>query len=86
MTGVKKESKDSLSPTKDNKRGNLMSSNPFGCDDTPKEKENFLLTKSNSTTHIPDSSKSKNSKRVYYNFDKEQAIKMFGYRVSFQRK
>lgn len=49
-------------------------------------KENFLLTKSNSTAHIPETSRAKNTKRAYANFDKDLAVKMFGYRVVFRKK
>ena len=58
----------------------------MGGDEPVKEKENHLLSKSNSTAHIPDTSKSKHAKRAYANFDKDLAIKMFGYRVKFKRK
>ena len=47
---------------------------------------NILLTKSLSTSHIPDNARAKNSKRVYANFDKELSCKMFGYRVNFVKK
>ena len=58
----------------------------MGGDEPVKEKENHLLTKSNSTSHIPDTSKSKTSKRAYANFDKDLAVRMFGYRVTFSKK
>ena len=45
-----------------------------------------MLAKSNSTGHIPDNSRSKNSKRAYANFDKDLAVKMFGYRVIFKKR
>ena len=47
---------------------------------------NVLLTKSMSTSHIPDNCRAKNSKRVYANFDKELSCKMFGYRVNLVKK
>ena len=43
----------------------------------------ILLSKSNSTHHIPENVRAKNSKRFYANFDKDLAGKMFGYRVLF---
>ena len=49
-------------------------------------KENYLLTKSNSTAHIPENARAKNTKRAYANFDKDLAVKMFGYRVDFKKK
>ena len=58
----------------------------------PKEKKdpdipnNILLTKSQSTQHIPDNARAKNSKRVYANFDKELSSKMFGYRINLTKK
>ena len=48
-------------------------------------KDQHLLSKSNSTSHIPESSRAKNLRRVYANFDKDLAVKMFGYRVLFQK-
>ena len=41
-----------------------------------------LLMKSLSTSHIPSLPKAKDAKRIYANFDKEVAHKMFGYRLS----
>jgi hypothetical protein len=37
-----------------------------------------------STEHIPSHQKSKETKRVYANYDKEIAHRMFGYRVNFK--
>lgn len=45
-----------------------------------------LLSKSESTKHIPLSSKTKEMKRLYSTFDKEVASKLFGYRVNFVSK
>ena len=57
------------------------------ADEQPRERENYLLTKSNSTAHIPDNIRNtKNAKRAYGNFDKDLAPKMFGYRVIFQKR
>ena len=59
----------------------------YSGDEQPREKENYLLSKSNSTAHIPDNIKNtRNAKRAYANFDKDLATKMFGYRVLFQKK
>jgi len=52
----------------------------------PDRKDNLLLSKSNSTTNIPESSRGKNVRRMYANFDKDLAVKMFGYRVLFSKK
>ena len=57
-----------------------------GSDGQAREKENYLLTKSSSTAHIPENSRAKNTKRAYANFDKDLAVKMFGYRVDFKKK
>lgn len=45
----------------------------------------ILLPKSLSTQHIPQQARNKYSKRIYANFDKENAIRMFGYRAIFTR-
>jgi len=45
----------------------------------------MLLPKTMSTQHIPQQARSKYSKRVYANYDKENAVRMFGYRASFTR-
>ena len=45
-----------------------------------------MLTKTNSTWHIPENIRAKNSKRAYANFDKDLAVKMFGYRVIFKKR
>ena len=71
------------SPTKELKRVNTLAN---FTDEKAHEKENFLLSKSNSTAHIPDNTRSKNVKRLYGNFDKDLAVKMFGYRVIFKKK
>ena len=47
--------------------------------------QSCLLTKSNSTQHIPLGPKSKEGKRIYANYDKNLASAMFGYRVQFQK-
>lgn len=47
---------------------------------------NLLLTKSPSTHHIPETSRAKNTKRAYANFDKDLAVRMFGYRICFRKK
>ena len=43
------------------------------------------MSKSASTAHVPNDSRAKNLKRIYANFDKELAVRMFGYRVIFQK-
>jgi hypothetical protein len=43
-----------------------------------------LLSKTLSTEYIPSHNKSKETKRVYANYDKEIAHRMFGYRVKFK--
>ena len=73
------------SPTKELKRTNTIG-NMSNADDQDRVKENYLLTKSNSTAHIPESIRAKNSKRAYANFDKDLAVKMFGYRVIFKKR
>lgn len=45
----------------------------------------ILLPKTLSTQHIPMQARSKQSKRVYANFDKENAARMFGFRVTFTK-
>lgn len=45
----------------------------------------LLLPKSLSTHHIPQQARSKYSKRIYANYDKENAVRMFGYRAVFSR-
>ncbi len=45
----------------------------------------ILLPKSLSTQHIPQQARNKYSKRVYANYDKENAVRMFGYRAIFSR-
>ena len=75
--------KESNSPTKELRRTNTLAN--FSDEKAP-EKENYLLSKSNSTAHIPDNSRSKNVKRLYGNFDKDLAVRMFGYRVIFKKK
>lgn len=77
--------KDS-SPAKELRRVNTLANMASNGEENPKEKENFLLTKSNSTMHIPDNVRNKNTKRIYSNFDKDLAAKMFGYRVLFKKK
>lgn len=47
------------------------------------QKNNNILAKSLSTSHIPNQIKSKNSKRIYAVFDTNIAQRMFGYRVNF---
>lgn len=76
--------KDS-SPAKELRRVNTLA-NMASNGEEHKEKENYLLTKSNSTMHIPDNVRNKASKRIYSNFDKDLAAKMFGYRVLFKKK
>ena len=46
---------------------------------------NNLLSKTPSTVHIPHLQKAKNTRRMYACFDSEKAIRMFGYRVQFNR-
>ena len=85
ITGnTEKASKDG-SPGKELKRQGTIG-NVDGTDGLTREKENYLLMKSNSTAHIPENCRAKNSKRAYGNFDKDLAVKMFGYRVNFKRK
>jgi len=65
-------------------RRNATLTQPFlNQEEEAAKKENFLLTKTNSTAHIPESTRNKNAKRFYANYDKELAVKMFGYRVVF---
>lgn len=51
----------------------------------PQHQRTMLLPKSMSTHHIPQHARNKFSKRIYANFDKENAVRMFGYRVVFAR-
>lgn len=44
-----------------------------------------LLPKTMSTLHIPQQARSKYSKRVYANYDKDNAVRMFGYRAVFTK-
>ena len=75
------------SPTKELRRVNTLAAMMNNTDEQPRERENYLLSKSNSTAHIPDNIRNtKNAKRAYGNFDKELAVKMFGYRVIFQKR
>ena len=72
------------SPTKDQKR-DLSKIASISPEEPERRTENYLLTKSASTCHIPDNQRAqKIQKRHYANFDKEMAIRMFGYRVLFQ--
>ena len=73
------------SPAKELRRNNTLAK-INNEEEQPRERENYLLSKSNSTWHIPESSRAKNTKRVYANYDKELAVKMFGYRVLFKKK
>ena len=83
MGAVKKEVKDANSPSKELRRINTLAT-PFNQhEEAPAGKDNFLLSKSNSTAHIPECSRAKNVRRAYANFDKDLAVKMFGYRVVF---
>lgn len=82
--GERKEVKDAGSPQKELRRNNTLATT-FYADEQPDRKENFLLTKSNSTAHIPENSRAKNTKRAYANFDKDNAVRMFGYRVIFKK-
>ena len=43
------------------------------------------MTKTASTAHIPLQAKAKEGKRIYANFDKKIAYKMFGYRINFTK-
>ena len=43
------------------------------------------MTKTLSTCHFPTHPRAKEMKRVYGNFDKEIAYRMFGYRVKFDK-
>lgn len=86
MEGGAKNDKTSStqSPTKELRRVNTLAGMLNSSDDQIRERENYLLTKSNSTAHIPDNIRtSRNAKRAYGNFDKDTAAKMFGYRVLF---
>ena len=74
------------SPTKELRRVNTLANMVNSGEENQKEKDNFLLSKSNSTMHIPDSMRNKNSKRLYCNYDKDLAAKMFGYRVIFRKR
>ena len=72
------------SPTKDQKRDLSKIAN-ISPEEPERRTENYLLTKSASTCHIPDNQRAqKIQKRHYANFDKEMAIRMFGYRVLYQ--
>jgi hypothetical protein len=73
------------SPAKDLKPKNSLTS-MGNNDEQTRVRENYLLSKSNSTSHIPDDVRNKNAKRVYAIFDKEIAGKMFGYRVLFSKR
>ena len=85
ITGNTDKANKDGSPGKELKRQNTLG-NGDGADGQAREKENYLLTKSNSTAHIPENARAKNSKRAYANFDKDLAVKMFGYRVDFKKK
>lgn len=74
--------KDPGSPLKELKRINTLAA-PFYDGEEPNRKDGHLLSKSNSTAHIPESSRAKNVRRTYANFDKDLAVKMFGYRIIF---
>ena len=80
--GEKSLTKESNSPSKEMRRTNTLAQ-PLNFEEEPQKRDNFLLAKSNSTAHIPESSRNKQTKRAYANFDKELAVKMFGYRVVF---
>lgn len=67
------------------RRNNTLAQPFLNQEEDSARKENFLLTKSNSTAHIPENSRNKNAKRFYANYDKDLAVKMFGYRVVFQK-
>jgi hypothetical protein len=47
------------------------------------QKNSSVLSKSNSTVHIPNQIKQKTSKRIYGCFDTNIAQRMFGFRVNF---
>lgn len=76
--------KDPGSPSKELRKINTLGA-PFHEGDEHNRKDSMLLTKSNSTAYIPESSRTKNVRRTYANFDKELAVKMFGYRVVFEK-
>lgn len=82
--GDKKEVKEAASPTKELRRVNTLAQT-FYADEQTERKENLLLTKSNSTAHIPENTRAKNARRAYANFDKDNAVRMFGYRVIFKK-
>ena len=85
IQGQTKDTREEKSPTKELRRVNTLA-NAINQDENTREKENYLLTKTNSTAHIPETSRSKNNRRAYANFDKELAARMFGFRVIFQKK
>ena len=75
------------SPTKELKRVNTLATMMLNTDgEAPAEKDRYLLSKTYSTAHIPENSRSKNTRRIYANFDKDLAAKMFGYRVIFKKR
>ena len=85
--GYEKPTGIANSPIKELRRVNTLAAMINNADEQPRERENYLLTKSNSTAHIPDNVRStKNAKRAYGNFERDLAPKMFGYRVIFQKR
>ena len=88
LTGIEKPIGGTSSPTKELRRVNTFANMMLNStEEGPRERENYLLTKSNSTAHIPDTMRNtKNAKRAYGNFDKDLAAKMFGYRVLFKKR
>ena len=73
---------------KELRRVNTLAGMLNNSTDEERVKENYLLSKSPSTAHIPENLRTnpKNAKRAYGNFDKDLAEKMFGYRVIFHKK
>ena len=57
----------------------------LGQDNSELNKAQCLMTKTLLTSHFPTHPRAKEVKRVYGNFDKEIAYKMFGYRVKFNK-
>ena len=84
MQIVSKEVSESGSPFKELRRTNTLATPFHQAEEVSDRKESYLLSKSNSTTHIPESSRAKNVRRVYAIFDKDIAANMFGYRIVFE--
>ena len=73
---------DAQSPLKP--KQSLLLRSSFTDNNTNRMQANNLMSKSESTAHIPSMHRAKYSKRIFGCFDKDTAERMFGYRVQYK--